>query len=63
MHMSFIRKSLVLGLFVSSMAMAGCGGAPGAPEAGVIDPGPKKNAGGGSVEAKGNAAAKEEPTK
>jgi len=62
MHLSFIRKSLVLGLFVSSMAMAGCGGAPGAPEAGVIDPGPKKNAGGGSVEAKGNAA-KEEPAK
>ncbi|MFM7132555.1 MAG: hypothetical protein ACKO85_20905 [Isosphaeraceae bacterium] len=56
MHSSFIRKSLVLGLFVSSMALAGCGGAPGAPEAGVIDPGPKKNAGGGGAEATGKGA-------
>lgn len=56
MNTSFIRKSLLLGLFVFSMAMAGCGGAPGAPEAGVIDPGPKKNAGGAGAEATGKGA-------
>lgn len=56
MHSSFIRKSLALLVFVSTTALIGCGGAPGAPEAGVIDPGPKKNAGGGDADAKGKGA-------
>jgi len=65
MYSSLVRKSLVLLLSVSTLAVIGCGGGGGAPPAGVLEPGPKKNAGaeGASPTGKGAPAGKEAPAK
>jgi len=64
MYSSLVRKTLILSVSVSAFTVMGCGGEGGAPAAGVLDPGPKKNAGAEGAAPTGKGApSKEAPAK